>query len=158
MLSEIPTALAALSNLRTLTKAVADSKVDAALREQAIESGFAIIDAQNAIISLQSQYQSLLEEKDRLKQSLIEMKNWETESAKYELTQIAEGLFVYALKDNYKPTTPPHWLCPDCYQNGKKSILQFTDALSTTSRRNNIFRCGQCKLEIIDHSNGAMPQ
>ena len=159
MLSEIPTALAALSNLRTLAKAIADSKVESALREQAVESGFAIIDAQNAIISLQSQYQSLLEEKDTLKKQLIEMENWEGESARYELIQIADGVFVYALKNDYETTEPAHWLCPDCYQNRKKSILQFQYALRrTTNRRNNAFKCGQCGVEIEDHSNNAMPQ
>jgi hypothetical protein len=154
MLSEIPTALTALTNLKDLTKAIVSSKVEAALREQAIESGFAIIEAQGAISSLQTQYQSLLEEKDALKKQLIEMQNWDAESTKYELVQMIPGVFVYALKDDYKATAPPHWLCPNCYETAQKSILQ---RRYNRVHHNYGFSCQKCGIELLDPTNAAMP-
>src|SRR5215203_6473722 len=106
MLSEIPAALSALNNIKELVKAVSNSKVDAALREQAIESNFAITDALNALITLQVQHQTLLHEKDELEKRLMEAEHWNAEAVKYTLTEMVEGVFVYALKDDYKATTP----------------------------------------------------
>jgi hypothetical protein len=154
MLSQIPEALAAFDNLRTIVKAMMDAKTNAALMEQAVKLNFAIMDAQNAVIAIQSQYQSLLEEKDALKKQLVQMKNWEAESAKYEPVEMIPGIIVYALKADYKSTAPPHWLCPNCYQNAEKFFLQH--------RYNRVhhkysFNCQKCGLELIDTTNGAMP-
>jgi hypothetical protein len=124
MIAEIPAALAALNNLKNLVGALTDAKAKASLREHTVELNFAIIEAQNAVIAMQSQYQSLLSEKDELKKELMERENWDAQTEKYELVQIVPGITAYALKTEYKGSTPPHWLCPACYHQRKQSILQ----------------------------------
>lgn len=155
MLSEIPAALAAINTLKDLAKAVSSAKVDAALREQAIESNFAISDALNALITVQTQHQALLHEKDELEKRLVEIEDWKAEAEKYTLTSIAEGLFAYALKPDYKSTAPPHWLCSNCYEAKKKSVLQFE---YWPPAHLNSFHCKHCDARLLDHSNNGMPK
>src|SRR5450432_1919454 len=124
MISEIAATLSALKTAKDFTKAVMDSKVSTALREQAVEFQFAIIETQTAIIGIQSQYQLLLQEKDALKKQLIDIEQWNVDAADYELSEIHTGVFAYVFKPNEGSTTPPHWLCAKCYQNKEKSIIQ----------------------------------
>lgn len=154
MLPEITTALASLKTLSDLAALTLKVKVDSAVTDKAIESQMAIITLQSTIMALQSQYQELLGQNETLNKRLIEMENWEAESRKYTLAEIAEGVFVYSLKADQKNNTPPHWLCPNCYQNKKKSILQFQ---YSPTARNNTFKCAQCELQLVDHTNNAMP-
>jgi hypothetical protein len=155
MFPEIATALASLKTISDLATLTLKVKVDSAVTEKAIESQTAIITLQNTIMGLQSQYQELLGQNDELKKRLIEIENWEIESKKYALTEIAEGIFVYSLITDQKNGVPPHWLCPNCYQNKKKSILQFQ---YSRTAHNNTFKCAQCDLQLVDHTNNAMPR
>jgi hypothetical protein len=124
MLTEITTAISALNNVKELAKAILQLNVSAALKEQAIETQSAIIEVQSGMLAIQSQYQSLLEEKDGLKKQLIEMENWESEAQNYALTEIGYHAFAYSLKPDVETASPSHWLCANCYQAKKKSILQ----------------------------------
>ena len=48
-----------------------------------------------------------------------------TRLQKYELKQVGErGAFAYALKEQSGTPEPPHSLCPNCYHDGRKAILQ----------------------------------
>jgi hypothetical protein len=141
---EISTALSTIQIVKNLTKAIIDSKVSSALREQAIESQFAIIDLQNTIMNMQTHNQTLLQEKTELKQQLVNIENWETEKSKYYLEQPEPGIFVYAFDFEVEMTEPEHWLCANCYQNKQKSILQRTGSDS----RGLIFLCFRCQNSI----------
>lgn len=144
MLEQIPAALASIKTFSDFTGFVLQSKVDAAVKEKAIESQAAIISVQAVMLNLQSQYQSLLQEKDELKKQLIETENWNAEASKYSLIAVDPGIFVYALYPNDSPSTPDHWLCTHCYQNKHKSILERTGSDS----RGIVFLCFRCQNSI----------
>ena len=72
-------------------------KTDSAVVEKAAELQGTIITLQSAIMTIQSQYQLLLSEKDELKQQLMNIINWDAETAKYQLTEVSAGAFVYSL-------------------------------------------------------------
>jgi hypothetical protein len=155
MIPEITAAIAGLKAAGDLGALMLKIKVDSAITDKVIESQAAIFSAQSAMIELQAKHQELLDETDTLKKQLIEMEDWKAESQKYSLIEMVEGVFVYALKPDQKDTAPPHWLCPNCYQNKKKSILQFE---YSPTAHNNSFKCSQCSLQLVDHTNGAMPR
>jgi DNA-directed RNA polymerase subunit M/transcription elongation factor TFIIS len=113
-----------------------------------MESQFAIIELQNAMMTMQSQYQALLQEKDQIKQQLIDMEDWNTEAAKYSLHDIESGILIYVLNPSEHATTPPHWLCPRCYNEKYKSILQRTGADS----KGMIFYCQKCENTLRMHT------
>ena len=83
---------------------------------------------------------------------LVELQDWKAQAAKYELIAVENGTLAYALKADQKNTAVPHWLCPDCYQNGKPSILQRG---YNRIKHKNTFNCHPCGLEIV--ANSAMP-
>jgi hypothetical protein len=145
MVSEINAALVTINSITALTRTVINSKVDMALREQAIETQSAVIALQNTMITLQSQYQNLLDEKNELKRQLMEIQDWEAEAKNYALTEVADKIFVYASKPTEDTTTPAHWICAHCYQNKQKSIIQRTvGTISST-----IWQCPRCETQLV---------
>jgi hypothetical protein len=153
MYSEIASALTALKTIGELTTLLIKTSADSRVTENAIDLQSALISLQSTMLTLQSQYQILLREKDEVEKRLIDIENWEAEAEKYTLIEMVPGVFVYALKDDYKSTAPSHWLCPNCYQAKKKSILQFRP----TGDGYNVFICSACKLALHDHTCRAMP-
>jgi hypothetical protein len=47
-----------------------------------------------------------------------------TEKQQYELKKIQTGVTVYALRPGTENEEESHYICPNCYQHGHKSILQ----------------------------------
>lgn len=84
-----------------------------------------IIGLQQHILSIQSDHQKLLQEKDRTSKELMKLKAWNKEKMNYKLTETCPGVFVYSYQQSNKNTDPQHWLCQKCYNDEKKSILQF---------------------------------
>jgi hypothetical protein len=52
------------------------------------------------------------------------MDDWTREKSRYELREYPSGSMVYVLKDADAQGEVKHRLCPNCFQNGAKSILQ----------------------------------
>jgi hypothetical protein len=124
MYAEITTALSSIKVASDLASLVLKTKVDSAVTQKAIELQSAIISLQTAIMSIQSQNQELLAENDRLKQQLAAIKNWEAETQKYHLKEVARGVFVYLLNEDQSGAQPSPWFCYNCYEKQQKSILQ----------------------------------
>lgn len=137
---EITTALASLKTVSDLIGLTLRAKVDSAVTQKAIESQSAIISLQTAMLHLQSEHQSLLNEKVQLERQLAESFTWAEECQKYDLEEIDEGIFVYAPRSG----SPAHWLCTRCFQDKKKSILNRTGSDS----RGLIFLCFVCQNSI----------
>lgn len=145
MYAEITTALAGLKTVSDLASLVLRIKVDAAVTEKAIESQAAIITLQSAVLNVQLQNQELLEENKRLKQEIIDANNWEAESDKYTLTEVGgRNGIVYALKPEYETTAPRHYLCPSCYEEKHKSILQSNRLVMNRTA----YSCSRCPMVV----------
>jgi len=80
--------------------------------------------AYQGAIAAQQQQAAMLEENRSLGERIAQLENWETEKQRYVLQQLPTGTFAYALKPEYAHGEPPHYLCANCYQVGKKRILQ----------------------------------
>lgn len=74
--------------------------------------------------SLYESHSTLTREKDELEKKLMEYEQWAQTERQYELKQVAPGKFVRSYKKSDKNTDPMHWLCPNCWEDKKKSILQ----------------------------------
>ena len=69
---------------------------------------------------------------------------WDAEKQRYELKPIGtQGVFAYSLKPEHENGEPPHWICPDCYQDRKKSILQTVIKTPGMAR---VAICQRCKF------------
>lgn len=79
---------------------------------------------QEAALTLQEKHSTLINEKEELKKKLMEFEQWKQTESEYELKQIFLGTRVYSYKKSQQSTTPMHWLCPNCWEDRKKSIFQ----------------------------------
>ena len=148
MVPEIVTAIATVKSMSDITSLLIKAKVDTATTEKAIELQSSIISLQTALLAIQAQNQDLLRSKNELEQRLVEIESWNAQAENYKLHEITSGVFVMASQPNKNDTTPPHWLCANCYQKKQKSILQFKSHPPNGVH----YLCPNCKNEIIDHS------
>ena len=140
----------AISLAKNITESIGDTK----LKIKSSELYDAIINLQSSILSLHSAYHSLLQDKHSLEKKLMKIETWEKEKIKYELVKIGEGVHIFSLKPDYEPSMPPHYICPNCYHDNKKSIL----VAEYTSSDESKYVCPKCNNYFVTNTalhNGA---
>ena len=153
MIPEIASAIATVKSMSDITSLLIKTKVDNATTEKAIELQSNILSLQTTLLTIQAQNQDLLRSKHELEQRLIEMENWNAQAEHYKLHEITSGVFVMASQSDESDSTPPHWLCANCYQKKQKSILQYNGNPSDGVH----YFCPNCKTEVVDHSKSWNP-
>ena len=103
-------------------------------------------------LALQEKHLALIHEKEVLIKKLMEFEQWDKTESEYELYEIVRGKFVYSSKKSQHSKEPHHWLCPNCWNERKKSILQATyhnyDKASYT--------CPRCKHSLCFYTNNLL--
>ena len=112
-------------------KAAADlamglSKLDklADVQAKAVELQTLILGLQSEAFTAHAQQSAMIEKVRSLEAELARVKAWEETKQGYELHEPTPGAFVYASKAQSGRTEPPHWICTNCYENSRRSILQ----------------------------------
>lgn len=105
-----------------------------------------LLDVQGRTLSLQQEHATVINENQRLQTELANFVKWDDTASRYELFRVDTGKFVYALKKSQDPQQPPHWLCPNCFDQRQKSILQVPKIGGT-------YRCPRCGLELFIRGN-----
>jgi hypothetical protein len=105
----------------------------------------AVMDLQEKILSAQAAQSGLVERVRELESQVKAFEDWDAEKKRYQMRDVGGGTFVYDLKPDMAQGEPPHRLCPACYQNRKKGILQ--------SRGRNAFQqemvvCSECAKQF----------
>jgi hypothetical protein len=139
MVAEITMGLGALKSAFDIAKGLKD--IDNAARINA-----AVIELQEKILSAQSAQTDLVEIVGALKSRVVELEAWDTDKQRYELKEIQTGVTAYALKEGMEGTEPTHYLCPNCYTNNKKKILQREVRAPGMVQ---MLICHHCGLELI---------
>lgn len=137
MVAEVYAGLSAFKAMFDMAKGLKD------INDATIRNG-AVIELQEQILSAQSAQSALAERVGELEKEVACLKTWNAEKKKYELKDVGSGSFVYARKEGAKPTETPHWLCTNCYEDGKKSILLRADI----GGHEKLWVCYQCKSHI----------
>ena len=139
----------AISGLKTAADlAIGLSKLNtmAEVQGKAIELQQIILSAQGSALSAQSEQFALVEKIRALEKEIADIKAWEETKQRYQLVQVWNGFFVYALKEQSKGTEPPHWICAKCYEDGSRAILQNVQYYD--KRIIHAAKCDKCKSEI----------
>ena len=89
--------------------------------------------------------------------TVMKRKHWAAEQERYTLHAVDSGAFAYALKPGVEATEPPHWLCPQCFHQQRKSILQFDSQppIRPGQRRGDYRRwvCSACEHALmVEHT------
>jgi hypothetical protein len=105
-----------------------------------------VIDLQSKLLATQSQYEALTEVKRQLERKIVEYEKWDADAARYKLQEVAMGIFVYVLQSDQAKGEPLHWLCPNCFQQRQKSILEKpgVDYLN--------YKCHRCSFDVVPTS------
>lgn len=83
-----------------------------------------VLEYQRTISLAEREYATSLKQIDALEAEISRLKDWSAEKNRYALQDTGQGSLAYRLKDGVVPPEPGHWICPNCYQDGKKSILK----------------------------------
>jgi hypothetical protein len=114
----------ALKALKDIGEAMIGVANVAAFRERQIEFQQRIIDAQNAIFTMQEEHSALISKVGELEEKITHLKAWDAEKERYKLTEVGLGAFAYVVKPEMQGSEPEHLICPTCYERANKSILQ----------------------------------
>lgn len=111
----------------------------------------AIIELQEKILSAQ---EATAEARDRLREletQLSDRNAWDAKAARYALKDYGGGTFAYELRQDQANGEPLHRLCPSCFEDRKRGILQFQFRSDNGQDR---YQCGCCKREFAFGSRG----
>jgi hypothetical protein len=137
-LAEIATGYSALKTAYEMAKGLKDINDRVALNAAVIELQEKILSAQEAASSA----------KDRLRefQETIEaFENWGIMAARYQLKDFGGSTFAYELVAEKANGDPMHRACPRCFENRKRSILQFE--YKDSSQRDH-YKCHTCNTNF----------
>lgn len=140
--AEIAAAITGIRSALDLTKAMIGLRDAEAFRAKSIELQGIIMDAYEKGIEAREAYTIQLDEIRALKTEVADLKAWGSEKEKYELKPNFGGAVAFMLKPEARGTEPPHWLCPQCYSNGKKGFLVPADHSGGIHRT---YTCLECK-------------
>jgi len=141
--------LQSFNAISNIGKALLGMRDAAKINEKVIELNHEILSVYQSAHAVLAQQSAMLEEKRALEKKITDLETWNAEKEKYQLadvrTQYAQygHVWAYVLKKDASSTEPEHYLCQNCYQDGRKSILQEEMRGSTE-----ILLCQRCGSEI----------
>ena len=103
-----------------------------------------VLAAQAGAIAGQTREMELLKSISALEAEVASFETWDTEKQRYELKDIGGGIMAYALKAGAQPPEPAHSICPDCYQQRIKHMIQ---PVRRTPGMSHVMVCPHCGWE-----------
>ncbi|EMB5660448.1 hypothetical protein [Pseudomonas aeruginosa] len=124
MMDAISGALTAVTSVLSLSKDISNARTDHEIAVKTGELSERLGQVLEMLITAQTGYLTLLEEKRQLEADLVQFKDWTHEKQRYQLHQFPAGALAYRIKPEMQGSEPAHEICADCYQKGIKTILQ----------------------------------
>jgi hypothetical protein len=138
--------LNAAKALTDIVKTMIGLRDSAKLLETTVEFNQQLLSIQKALLDAQAEQTTLTQTIRDQEGEIAHLKAWEGEKQKYELKDLGTGAFAYTIKPEMQGGEPFHCICTNCYQNGRKSIIQNTAKVNPPYGR--IWACPICKSEI----------
>jgi hypothetical protein len=145
-------AISSLKGAKEIAQAMLELKVSAEIQTKVIDLQTLILAAQSSALQAQEEQLELARDVELSKKEIARLKAWEHERSRYVLKEVGAGAFAYTLKEDSNHKEPSHWLCCQCYQDGLKSILQYSGYLHSGK----VFSCNRCKASINLRTEAAM--
>lgn len=131
-----------------ITKAMKDIHDSNILQTKTFELTREIMAAQSYAMEAAAAQSELLGRVRQLEEEKAKLEAWNTEKERYELKELKPGVLIYSIKDSMRGAEPEHYLCPTCYNRGKKSILQ--KEMRDVGRAV-LLVCHECGTELYEH-------
>ena len=152
-LGQITSAVSSLKVAGDIAVGLINLKTMAEVQAKAIELNQKIIAAQHDIFAANAAQTALIERIRELEKQIASMEAWDAQKKRYKLVTPYTGITVYAVQKSMSDGEPPHYICANCYQNGKRSMLQHVrskDGLINIA-------CAVCKAEGHTRYRGIGP-
>ena len=138
-----------LQSFRAITdlgKALLSMRDAALIREKVIELNGEILSAQQSAFAAQADQFALRDRIRELEKEIADSKAWDAEKEKYELAKPSpySDVFAYVLKEDSGTSEPRHYICPTCYEDRIKSILQKETRIPLAE----VLVCARCCADI----------
>jgi hypothetical protein len=127
-----------------IIKAMVGLRDAEAFRAKSIELQGVVLDAFEKAIEAREAHAQQADRIRTLETEMANLKAWDTEKQNYELKPNFGGGAAFMLKPEARGAEPPHWLCPQCYSNGKKGFLMPADHSGGIHKT---YRCLECKTD-----------
>lgn len=137
VVAETAAGLGALKTALDIAQGMSNLNKDAEFNLRLIELQQKIIEAQQAAMQSNERQSSLQRQVDELRDAKADL-------SRYRLVDHGDETFVYELKDGDASGDPPHKICPRCFLNNKKSVLQFV----RTHNGQRKYKCPECGEEF----------
>ena len=146
MVSEIAAALSSLKLAADIAQTMINLRDAEMFQSKAIDLQRAILEAQSSALDARVAHAAQIDRISDLEAEVARLKTWGAEKQEYELKPVTHlGNVAYMLKPEARGSKPPHWLCPQCYEDGKKAIFQAT---GMRHERAMTYRCPGCQSHI----------
>lgn len=144
MLAEISAGLSSLKTMKDIVQGLNAAKNEAALNSVKIDLQGLILEAQQGLFAAQEAQSADARRIADLEQELVRLKDWSAEKQRYELTSFRGGSVAYAQKPSVENRQAPHWLCANCFEQGRKSFLQHQADVGPSA----VYSCGGCTAHM----------
>lgn len=143
-LTLLPSAMAGLKGAIDITSALVKTNNIVDVNAKAIELQQIIIKLQQDIFSAQDSQRVANEEILSLKKEISDLKKVNGNMERYKLCSPFTGSAVYGIPKGDASKEPAHYLCANCFQAGKKSVLN----PKTNEKGFQDFVCPACRTTI----------
>lgn len=126
MIDLLAGALGSVKTASDIVQTMLKLKTDTAVTAKAIELQSIILDIHPKLLTAQTDYATAARRICELEAEIAKFKDWSHDKERYELYELAPGTLTYRVKPAMQGGEPTHDLCPKCYQNNVKSILQYS--------------------------------
>ena len=155
MIAEINAGLSGLKAAKDMIQALHGIQSAVAINDVKFALQGHLLEAQQGLFAAQEAQSAAAKRITELEQQIVQLKDWEGEKQRYELKDTGQGSLAYALKEVVEGGEPEHWLCPACYQQGKKSIMKHETIPEGRART---LVCHPCGLDIVTRGVRAEPK
>ena len=142
-ITSIATAIGIVKSLTELTNSLGDA-VPEDVRDKIRDLYGTTLTTQTELLEARQREIEHTDEIRKLKAELSRMNDWEATKARYTLRLLDGNVSVYVQTADIDARGPTHWLCANCFEDGRKSHLQPHEI---TKGRRQLWRCSRCKTE-----------
>jgi hypothetical protein len=142
-MSSISSVAGTLKGASDILKTAMHLRDTQAFQAKMVELNGEIMAAQSSALRAHVAQTAMVQEIGELKKQIADTEAWDREKQRYQLTDHGSGTFSYTLKEGMEQGEPPHKICAHCYQQGRKSILQFSHKNPYQQELHTCFDCGK---------------
>jgi len=103
-----------------------------------------LMSATGVALASQEKQAALSDRVRDLEKKIMELENWNSESERYQLSEIGTSVYAFILKPGMENSEPQHKLCTACFGKRQKGYLN----LSNKDGRGIFYKCNVCGVEI----------